>query len=81
VLHPNLVLASDDERANPEDDDSTVDVNELLKRFAQDSEKGENAFAQKALENLDIDDADSECPLCLDVMQSPMIIPECMHRL
>ncbi|KAJ6601311.1 DNA repair protein RAD5 [Mycena vulgaris] len=83
VLHPNLVLASDDERSLPEDGDGTVDVNELIKRFAQDNQTGEsssNVFAQNALENLDLDTTDSECPLCLDVIQSPMIIPECMHR-
>ncbi|KAJ7642840.1 SNF2 family N-terminal domain-containing protein [Mycena rosella] len=85
VLHPNLVLASDDQRALPEDGDGSVDVNELIKRFAQNtnSQTGEasaNVFAQNALENLDLDGADSECPLCLDVIQSPMVIPECMHR-
>ncbi|KAJ7110331.1 DNA repair protein RAD5 [Mycena crocata] len=83
VLHPNLVLSSDDERSLPADGDETVDVNELIKRFANDEQEGEgsgNVFAQNVLENIDLDEADSECPICLDVMQSPMIIPECMHR-
>lgn len=84
MLHPNLVLSSDDERSLPEDGDGTVDVNELIKRFSQGNQTEEgsgNVFAQNALENLDIDGADSECPLCLDVIQSPMLVPECMHRL
>ncbi|KAJ7103027.1 RAD5-like protein [Mycena belliarum] len=82
VLHPNLVLASDDHRTLPKEGDGAVDVNDLIKRFEQGTQAGEgsNVFAQKALENLDLDGADAECPLCLDVMQSPMIIPECMHR-
>ncbi|KAJ6623172.1 SNF2 family N-terminal domain-containing protein [Mycena sp. CBHHK59/15] len=83
VLHPNLVLSSDDERALPSDGDGSVDVNELIKRFAQDEKIGDdggNVYAQNALDNIEIDDVDSECPICLDVMQSPMIIPECMHR-
>ncbi|KAJ7292782.1 RAD5-like protein [Mycena rebaudengoi] len=86
VLHPNLVLSSDDERALFPDGDGVVNVNDLIKRFGQDEMKDEssgsggNVFAQNALENLDVDDVDAECPICLDVMQSPMVIPECMHR-
>ncbi|KAJ7762400.1 DNA repair protein RAD5 [Mycena maculata] len=91
VLHPNLVLASDDQRALPEDGDGggdgTVDVNELIKCFANDERNGTgegsgggNVFAQNALENLELDEADSECLICCDIMQSPMLIPECMHR-
>lgn len=90
MLHPNLVLSSDDQRTLPEDGDGTVDVNELIKRFANDEQMDEssgsgsgNVFAQNALENLDLDldEADAECMICSDVMQSPMLIPECMHRL
>ncbi|KAJ6541849.1 SNF2 family N-terminal domain-containing protein [Mycena capillaripes] len=83
VLHPNLVLSSDDERSLPKDGEGTVDVNELIKRFANDEDTGEgssNVFAQNALKDLQLDEADAECPMCMDVMQSPMIIPECMHR-
>ncbi|KAF7347384.1 DNA repair protein RAD5 [Mycena venus] len=83
VLHPNLVLSSDDQRSLPEDAEGTVDVNALIKRFANDEEAGEgnaNVFAQNALKDLQVDEADAECPMCMDVMQSPMIIPECMHR-
>ncbi|KAJ7508564.1 DNA repair protein RAD5 [Mycena galericulata] len=78
VLHPNLVLSSDDERTLPEDGDGTIDVNELIKRFANDEQTGESSGGAN---NLDIDEADSECPICSDVMESPMLIPECMHRL
>ncbi|KAJ6520356.1 RAD5-like protein [Mycena sanguinolenta] len=82
VLHPNLVLSSSDERTLPEDAEGTVDVNDLIKRFANDDqEEGTvNVFAQNALNDIQIDEADAECPICMDIMQSPMIIPECMHR-
>lgn len=83
MLHPNLVLSSDDERSLPKDGEGTVDVNELIKRFANDEQEGEssgNLFAQNALKDLQLDEADAECPMCMDVMQFPMIIPECMHR-
>lgn len=60
-----------------------MDVNELIKRFANDDKAGDgsgNVFAQNALKDLELDEADAECPMCMDVMESPMIIPECMHR-
>ncbi|KAJ7640954.1 DNA repair protein RAD5 [Roridomyces roridus] len=83
VLHPHLVLSADDERTLP-DSDGSLNVNEMIERFANDDdEEGSsngNVFAQKALENLDLDEADSECPICTDVMASPMLVPECMHR-
>ncbi|KAK7064681.1 DNA repair protein RAD5 [Favolaschia claudopus] len=83
VLHPKLVLSSDDERVLPKNVDDTVDVNELLKKFGDDAQAPEgsvNVFAQNTLKDLQIDEADSECPVCMDVMQSPMIIPQCLHR-
>ncbi|KAJ7606862.1 SNF2 family N-terminal domain-containing protein [Roridomyces roridus] len=83
VLHLHLVLSADDERTVP-DSGGSMDVNEMIERFANDDvEEGSsngNVFAQKALENLDLDKADSECPICTDVMASPMLVPECMHR-
>ena len=83
MLHPNLVLSSTNEQSLASQGDETIDVNELIKRFANDEQSGEgsaNVFAQNALQNLEVDEADPECPVCMDVMQSPMIIPECMHR-
>ncbi|KAF7310688.1 DNA repair protein [Mycena chlorophos] len=83
VLHPNLVLSNKDNPIKQTQGDETVDVNELIKRFANDDasvDGGANVFAQKVLENLDIEEDDAECPVCLDVMQSPMVIPDCMHR-
>lgn len=81
VLHPNLVLSPESENSSPPQD-GKVDIDTMIKQFAQDGTSDsnrENTFAEGVLNNLaDVDDA--ECPICLDVMQSPMIIPTCMHQ-
>lgn len=82
VLHPNLALASDEKIASSTSGDGTVDVNDMINDFAQAEKEGEgstNLFAQGVLENLGEDDG-LECPICLDVMERPMVIPECMHQ-
>ena len=38
-----------------------------------------NAYAEDVLAHLDQEDA-QECPICMDVMQSPVLIPGCMHQ-
>lgn len=67
---------------SPPPQDEKLDVDAMIKQFAQDGtsvSNREGTFAEGVLNNLaDIDDA--ECPICLDVMQSPMIIPACMHQ-
>jgi len=59
-----------------------VDVNDIIQRFADNEsvgEGGKSSFAEEVLANLP--DAEAlECPICLDVMETPMIIPECMHQ-
>lgn len=42
-------------------------------------EGGKNGFAEEVLANL-ADAEASECPICFDVMEMPMIIPECLHQ-
>ncbi|OCH95686.1 hypothetical protein OBBRIDRAFT_871170 [Obba rivulosa] len=80
VLHPNLVLTSD-EGSSKETSTGVIDVNDLIERFS----KGEgtdgdtNVFAEKVLANLG-EEADMECPICFDVMSEPVIIPNCMHQ-
>ncbi|KAG6868573.1 hypothetical protein C0993_001020, partial [Termitomyces sp. T159_Od127] len=80
VLHPNLVLTPDDERALSPVGDGRVGVNDLIQRFA-DIEKAEEGgdkvtFAEEVLAKLANADAEAEeCPICLDVMETPMIIP------
>ncbi|KAG6830349.1 hypothetical protein H0H92_001142 [Tricholoma furcatifolium] len=77
VLHPNLVLTADDERALSPAGDGAVDVNDLIQRFAN-GEKAEgtdkSTFAEEVLAKLADTEAE-ECPICLDIMETPMIIP------
>jgi DNA repair protein RAD5 len=59
-----------------------VDVNDLIRRFADSDNSGEgskNTFAEEVLATLTDAEA-SECPICLDVMETPMMIPDCMHQ-
>lgn len=85
MLHPSLVLTPDDERALSPVGDGTIDVNDLIRRFA-DTEKAEeggdkSTFAEEVLAKLANTDTEAEeCPICLDVMETPMIIPGCMHQ-
>ena len=82
VLHPHLVLSADDERALSPAGDGVVDVDDLIQRFAESESNGDgskNTFAEEVLANLKDTEA-SECPICFDVMETPMIIPECMHQ-
>lgn len=54
----------------------------MIRRFAdgeRTGEGGQNNFTEEVLANL-MDAEASECPICLDVMETPMIIPECMHQ-
>ena len=75
------MLSSDDKIDSS--DDGKVDINTMIKQFATNQnalEGGGNAFAEGVLANLGDIESSEECPICLDVMQSPMIIPVCMHK-
>jgi DNA repair protein RAD5 len=79
VLHPSLVLSEDDER-KPQDDNEKVDVNQLIKQFAAEENNSSDSpnFAQSVLDSLA--SHLEECPICFDVMESPMLVPQCMHK-
>jgi DNA repair protein RAD5 len=80
VLHPSLVLVSD--KNNSRSSDGTVDIDALIKHFSDEESGGgggKNVFAEDILTNLG-EDIHTECPICLDVMQQPMLIPVCMHQ-
>ncbi|TFK56768.1 hypothetical protein OE88DRAFT_1650222, partial [Heliocybe sulcata] len=76
VLHPSLILPA--ERDGSVEVDDQVDINSMIKEFAEGIEDSD-AFAKTVLSNLDKSDQ-VECPLCLDVMDTPMIIPGCLHQ-
>jgi len=83
VLHPNLVLTPDDERALSPEGDGQVSIHELVERFAKDGPSGEgqvNTFAEDFVVKLDVDD-NADCPICFNEMEIPMVIPKCLHKL
>ncbi|KAF8956086.1 RAD5-like protein [Flammula alnicola] len=82
VLHPNLVLTNDDTRALSPEGDGRVDVNDLIKRFAdgaQSAEGGPSTFAEEFMANLN-GAANADCPICFNEMEIPMVVPKCMHQ-
>ncbi len=79
MLHPSLVLSPEEDRALSPSGDGFIEVKDILGAFQEEgSSSGSNTFAQNALANLGGDV--SECPICMDVMDKPMLIPECMHQ-
>ena len=56
-------------------------MEELIEQFG----KGENTvgdskvYAEGVLANLGQEE-DAECPICFDVMETPAILPACMHQ-
>lgn len=62
--------------------DGVIEVNDLMQRLI--GEEGEdqkpNVFAENFLENLAKAEVE-ECPICFSEMETPIVIPECMHQL
>ena len=83
VLHPSLVLStSDDENEKYSKTDDIVSVGDLMKHFTngkQSNEEIPNLFVEKVLSDLANDDC-AECPVCLDAMQVPVLLPGCLHQ-
>ncbi|KAF8807924.1 DNA repair protein RAD5 [Phlegmacium glaucopus] len=80
VLHPNLVLTKDDERALSPSKDSQLDVTDLIKRLAEDRKGSEPSnFAEQFIAGLTGDD-NTDCPICFNEIEIPMVIPKCMHQ-
>ncbi|KDQ63171.1 hypothetical protein JAAARDRAFT_119545 [Jaapia argillacea MUCL 33604] len=77
VLHPGLVLST--QRNETPAGDGSVDVNALIQQFSETNEMDNSSeFVESVLTNLG--DSNSECPICFDVMDAPMIIPRCLHQ-
>ncbi|KZT30927.1 hypothetical protein NEOLEDRAFT_1153350 [Neolentinus lepideus HHB14362 ss-1] len=74
VLHPSLIQSADKDESIEVDDQ--VHITSMIKEFVG---EGSGVFAEAVLGNLDKSDQ-VECPLCLDVMDNPMIIPGCIHQ-
>ena len=80
MLHPNLVMTKDDERALSPEQDGRVDVNDLIERFTAGERSSQSTFAEEALSKLASEDS-GDCPICFNEMESPMLLPQCMHQL
>ncbi|KAG1813188.1 SNF2 family N-terminal domain-containing protein [Suillus subaureus] len=84
VLHPDLVTDTGDgteTEPSGHSKDGAIDVDTLMNDISEHglSSGSKAAYAESVLANLDMSN-DAECPICLDVMQTPSIIPPCMHQ-
>ncbi len=81
VLHPSLAISNTGAVAGPIDSEE-MDVQSLIQKFSagEDSAGTGNIFAEGVLHSLNNQEDMEECPICLDVMESPMIIPVCLHQ-
>lgn len=74
------MLSNDDEGVKASSK-GAIDVDALVKQFGEgnDSASDSKVFAEGVLANLDGEDG-QECPICFDVMDTPTIIPNCLHQ-
>ncbi|KAG1836584.1 SNF2 family N-terminal domain-containing protein [Suillus subalutaceus] len=84
VLHPDLVTDTGDgteTKPSGHSKDGAIDVDTLMNDISEHdlSSGSKAAYAESVLANIDTPN-DAECPICLDVMQTPSIIPPCMHQ-
>ena len=86
MLHPNLV--AEDSNAELLSDNKAIDIDSMIKQFSQaqnatgDSASGSGStYAEDVLTNLSNNACleAKECPICMDVMEVPMMFPDCMH--
>jgi DNA repair protein RAD5 len=75
VLHPTLVQGADLEEG---DDAGTSKAKSVIKQSQDDIERNET-FAQGVQDNL-ASISETECPICLDVSENPVLVPGCMHQ-
>lgn len=86
VLHPSLVQLNREESMAPEghNDNSPISLKSLLEQFSgtnntdQKSEGISNTFAEGVLTNLE-EVNQQECAVCLDLMENPVLVPNCLH--
>ena len=81
MLHPSLVAAAVAADAKDPDDNGEMSAGDMIRQFADGGgeDDGSKAFAENVLAHLSEEDFD-ECPICLDVMERPMLLPGCFHK-
>ena len=90
VLHPHLVMTQEEleEFENSSTSTSaTVKIEDLVKHESDGVtvSKTNAAFVEETLKSLSAGlgnrgEGGDECPLCLDMMETPVLIPPCMHK-
>jgi hypothetical protein len=75
VLHPTLVQGADLEEG---DDAGTSKAESVIKQSQDDMDRNKT-FAQGVQDNL-ASISETECPICLDVSENPVLVPGCMHQ-
>lgn len=93
VLHPHLVMTQEEleELENSSSSTSgTVKLEDLVKHESDGAtvSKTNTTFVEETLKSLnagsgnegDTSEGSDECPLCLDIMESPVLVPPCMHK-
>lgn len=79
MLHPDLVVDPKDQVNEPVP--KCVEIDALIHDVAErhTSDASSKSFAKSVLSNLATPETD-ECPICLDVIETAVIIPQCLHR-
>lgn len=81
-LHPSLVLTQNSNDEVEQVANGDIDLRSLVQQFSDgvDGTASTSAFAQDVIAALEESPVDGECPICLDVMQSPVLLPTCLHQ-
>jgi DNA repair protein RAD5 len=69
------------EDSKPDTSNDRVDIDALISKFTEGGAEGDalpNTFAEGVLKSLDEADCE-ECAVCLDLMDTPILVPGCMH--
>jgi len=90
VLHPRLVMTQEELGELEDLSTSTsgaVKIEDLVKHESDGATVSETntAFVEETLRSLNAGlgnqgEGGDECPLCLDMMETPVLIPPCMHK-
>lgn len=85
VLHPSLIARAGigNEGDDQASQDAEIDLQSLIAQFTN-GETGavddkQANFATRVLDGLQVED-DEECPICMEVMDPPVLAPKCMHK-
>ena len=85
MLHPSLIAraGTENEGDDQESRDAEIDLQSLIAQFTSgetgDVDDVQANFATRVLGGLQVED-DQECPICMEVMDPPVLAPKCMHK-